>query len=111
MVLSEELQKLLALLDINVDQLAQVIRTDRAEVYAWLTTERFPKPGNESRQLDDVIELASELDEAFAGDGAAAWLHSPSGYFKGECPVNVLLRGDINSVKAALMALEYGAYI
>lgn len=109
--LSEELDKLLVLLGISVDQLAEILGAERSTVYAWLSADDFPQPGQERQRLESVFALSTALNEAFEGDGAASWLHSASGYFKGARPLDVLLQGDITSVSAALLALEYGAYI
>lgn len=109
--LSEELDRLLGILGISVDQLAEILGADRSIVYAWISSDDFPKPGGESQRLESVFALSTALNEAFERDGAASWLHSASGYFQGARPLDVLLQGDIASVSAALMALEYGAYI
>jgi transcriptional regulator with XRE-family HTH domain len=109
--LSEQLARLKSSLGISYDELAQALGTDRKTVYRWLAEETFPGAQNRAR-LDSLEALVTRLDDAFkTREGAAAWLHAPSGYFGGLRPIDALLRGRIDTVEAALEALDSGIFV
>jgi transcriptional regulator with XRE-family HTH domain len=110
-LLSEQLEHLKTRLGISYDELAQVLGTDRKTVYRWLADETFPQTHNRAR-LDALEALVDRLDETFkTREGASTWLHAPSGYFGGLCPIDALLRGRVDAVDAALEALDSGVFV
>ena len=110
-MLGEQLVRLTSNLDISYDELAQILGTDRKTVSRWRAEERFPQPHNRAR-LDELEALVHRLDASFkTREGAVTWLRSPSGYFGGLCPIDALLRGRIDSVDAALEALDSGIFV
>jgi putative toxin-antitoxin system antitoxin component (TIGR02293 family) len=111
MMLSEQLQHLMTILDISHADLARVLGISDRTVLRWLTDEMYPQ--HESRRkLDQLVALVQRLADSFTTpQGAATWLHAPSGYFGGLRPIDALLLGRIDTVDAALEALDAGVFV
>jgi hypothetical protein len=110
-MLSELLEHLMSTLDISHSELAQAVGSSDRTVLRWLADETYPQ--HESRdKLDDLKALVQRLDTSFTTpDGAAVWLHAPSGYFGGLRPVDALVRGRVDAVHSALDALDAGIFV
>ncbi len=110
-VLSEQLKRFMRTFGISHTELARAVGASDRTMMRWLADDMYPQ--RESRdKIDELEGLVRRLHETFTTpEGAAAWLHSRSGYFGGLCPVDALLQGRIDAVDAALEALDAGVFV
>lgn len=109
--LSEQLEYLMARLDLPPNELAHAVGASDRTFLRWLADETYPQHDARDK-LDQLAGLSRRLDESFTTvEGGAAWLHAPSGYFGGLAPVDALVRGRIDLVNAALDALDAGVFV
>lgn len=111
MALGEVLAHLMTTLGISHAELAQAVGASDRTVVRWLADETYPQH-DARHKLDELAVLVRRLDESFKPpDGAATWLHAPSGYFGGLRPLDALVRGRIDALEAALDALDEGIFV
>lgn len=109
--LSAAIKDLLQSLGIDAHTLALALCVNDRTVKRWLTGNEYPQKDARKR-LDDLTRLKEHLYETFNNAHAVQlWLRTDSRYLGGLKPVEALHGGRIDRVNAALIALDYGAFV
>ena len=89
-------------------ELAQALSVDRRTLERWASGETFPRHAARDR-LVALAALYTRLAELFETDAdARTWLHRPLPYLGQMAPIDAVKVGRIESVDAALEAIEDG---
>jgi len=63
-------------------------------------------------KLELLATIADLIDEVFTTrKGGFAWLNRPKKYLKGQCPIDVLRRGDLIPIFQELVNLSLGVFL
>jgi len=63
-------------------------------------------------KLELLATIADLIDEVFPKrKGGFAWLNRPKKYLKGQCPIDVLRRGDLIPIFRELVNLSLGVFL
>ncbi len=91
--------------------LASALGASARTVERWRTGQTYPQ--HEARErLADLLALEGRLGETFVDPEARrAWLRSGSSYLGGLTPLEALLAGRADRVRAALEALDSGVFV
>jgi hypothetical protein len=101
----------------SLARVERVLGLSQAELAALLgvVAPRLPEPAALSaearRRLARLDGLAAWIEQTFAPDSIAPWLHASSRDLDGRTPLEMLRAGRIDAVEAALEALDSGVYV
>lgn len=102
---------LMASLDISKDILAAALNTQARSIDRWHRGENIPQT-EQRKRLDALVRLKNHLYRTFDDEPSAhLWMQTNSRYLGGLKPIEVMRAGRIDRIEAALMALDYGAFI
>jgi putative toxin-antitoxin system antitoxin component (TIGR02293 family) len=89
-------------------ELAQAVGVDRCTLERWASGDTFPRHATRDRLLA-LVALHERLDGLFetAAD-ARAWLHRPLPFLGQMAPIDAVKVGRIESVDAAIEAIDEG---
>ncbi len=98
-------------LGLSRGELASALGASARTVERWRTGQTYPQ--HEARErLADLLALEGRLGETFVDPEARrAWLRSGSSYLGGLTPLEALLAGRADRVRAALEALDSGVFV
>jgi uncharacterized protein (DUF2384 family) len=110
--LSAQICELEKALGISRDTLALALSVNPRTVDRWCAEDgTFPQK-EQRRRLDELDELRTHLYQTFSSaETAQLWMHTDSPYLGGMKPADALRAGRIDRVEAALVALDYGAFV
>lgn len=92
-------------------ELAGALGTSARTVERWRTGQTYPQ--HEARErLAELLAVEAHLGETFGNPEASrSWLRSGSPYLGGLTPLEALLAGRADRVRAALEALDSGVFV
>lgn len=89
-------------------ELAQSLGVDRRTLERWASGDTFPRHGARDRLLA-LVALHTRLTELFeAAEDVRTWLHRPLPFLGRMAPIDAVKVGRIESVDAALEAIDEG---
>ncbi len=110
-LLREAISQLQDDLDVETQDIAGALDTTPRTVERWLREGIVPQR-NARQRLDELFDLRDDLYRSLEhGRLVRQWLHSDSRYLGLVKPVEVLRAGRIDRVKAALLAMDEGAFV
>ncbi len=110
-VFSAVVRGLLESLSIDRSTLALAIDVNDRTVDRWLADEGYPQKEARKR-LEALEDLKDNLYRTFKSEeGVHLWMYTDSRYLGGLTPIDALRAGRIDRVTAALIALDYGAFV
>lgn len=102
---------LMASLGISKHILAAALNTQARSIDRWRRGENIPQT-EQRKRLDELVWLKNHLYRTFADEPSVhLWMQTSSRYLGGLKPVEVMRAGRIDRIEAALMALDYGAFV
>lgn len=109
--LDDEIDALRRVLGIKQTDLARILKTTPRTVSRWRSTSSSHVEPRASSLLllHDLFQLRWLL-ECDAGADSKRWIHSPNQVFRGRCPIDLLLEGDIRSVLGLVLVVQEGGF-
>jgi len=108
---SQAIRALLQSLTIDQGTIACALAVNERTVDRWLADDGYPQREARKR-LGDLGAVKDNLYRTFkTEEGVRLWMHTDSRYLGGLKPVDALRAGRIDRVTAALIALDYGAFV
>jgi len=108
---SQAIRALLQALTIDQSTLALALGVNERTVDRWLADDGYPQR-EARRRLGDLGTVKDNLYRTFkTEEGVRLWMHLDNRYLGGLKPVDALRAGRIDRVTAALIALDYGAFV
>ncbi len=96
---------------ISTDVLARILGTTVRTIERWRAGESTPQYESRSR-LEQLTNVRNHLFETFATrEAARTWLHTKNRYLGGRTPMEVAQEDGVQSVEAALEALDSGVFV
>lgn len=110
-LLREAISQLQDDLDLETQDIAGALDTTPRSVERWLRDGTVPQR-NARERLDALCDLRDDLYRSLEhGQLVRQWLHRDSRYLGLVQPVEALRAGRIDRVKAALAAMDEGAFV
>ena len=106
--LAPAIRRLEADLGLSSRDLAHALGIERRTLGRWISGDAYPRAGAR-QQLVRLVALHTRLTETFETRQAAhAWLHRPMPYLGNTAPADAVKIGRLDSVEAALEAIDSG---
>lgn len=93
---------------LSTQEVADVVAVQPRQVQHWASGNHRPQGAARDRllELDYIIEL---LGEVYDDEGVEIWLHGKNRSLDGVRPIDLLIKGEFESVLAAVERLTSGA--
>lgn len=99
-------------LGISKDILAKALEVSPRTVDRWCADDGSYPQREPRKRLDALLHVKEHLQKTFSNSEAIRlWMRTDNRYLAGMTPVEVLRAGRIDRVEAALIALDYGAFV
>ncbi len=109
--MSVQIRELLQSLGVDETTFALAVGVNARTVKRWLTDNDVPQKDARKR-LDELERVNEHLYQTFTNATAAQlWVQTDNRYLGGLTPRDALRGGRIDRVEAALVALDYGAFV
>jgi len=107
---AEKLDEIEQNVSMNAREIAQVLKTRPETVSRWRGGTSEPQP-NTRDMLLQLWWLTTQLAELYAPAHAHLWLFAPHKQLNGERPVDLIGRGDTETVLKIISQLRDGAHV
>jgi transcriptional regulator with XRE-family HTH domain len=108
--LSEKLDEIQNNASINAREVAQLLKTRPETVSRWRGGASEPQPTTRDMLLQ-LWWLTTQLAELYVPSDAHMWLFAPHKQLNGERPVDLIQRGQIETVLKIISQLRDGAHV
>jgi uncharacterized protein (DUF2384 family) len=97
-------------LGLNFSEVASALGVDPRTVYRYKSHENAPTPDVRDK-LGKLREISQLLDEVFADQDAwMSWLYTEVPALRGQIPIDVIRKGELDEVISILAGLYSGAF-
>ena len=90
-------------------EMAELLGTTAQTVHRWRKAQADPQ-STHLRRILDLAFVAEELSELYEPDEARVWLYSRNRLLGGQRPVELISKGDVDTVLQVIAVLKDGAY-
>jgi uncharacterized protein (DUF2384 family) len=98
-------------LGLNNAQVASAIGVNERTLYRYKSAENAPSPAVVD-QLSKLREITQLLSEIFTDKNAQfEWLYSAAPVFRGQRPIDMIKKGDLDKVISILSGVQSGTFI
>jgi len=105
---SPSLSQIVRLLGVSQEVLSRILNVSARTVHRWLKG-THPR---QTRELDRLFEIVALLGQTLPNDDAIrSYLYHANPTFQGEKPIDLLIRGEFDRVRADLEAVQEGVYV
>jgi CheY-like chemotaxis protein len=102
------LSQIVRLLGVSQEVLSRILNVSARTAHRWLKGTRPRR----TRELDRLLEIVALLEQTLPNDDAIrTYLYHANPILQGEKPIDLLIRGEFDSVAADLQAVQEGVYI
>lgn len=95
--------------ELDANDVARIVRTNRRTVARWIRSETEPRWENRERLLE-LLAVMEKLHQVLKPKASYDWLFSPNPDLKYEKPVDLLKRGDFRTVLGVIDAMGEGVF-
>lgn len=105
---SPNLSQIVRLLGVSQEVLSRILNVSGRTAHRWLKGTRPRR----TRELGRLFEIVALLEQTLPNDAAIrSYLYHANPTFRGEKPIEVLIRGEFDRVAADLQAIQEGVYV
>jgi transcriptional regulator with XRE-family HTH domain len=102
------LSHIVRMLGVSQEVLSRILNVSARTAHRWLKGTRPRR----TRELDRLLEIVALLERTFPNDEAIrSYLYHDNPTFRGEKPIDLLIRGDFDRVLGDLQAVQEGVYV
>jgi hypothetical protein len=93
---------------LTASEIADIAGVDERQVYNWASGASRPR-GEKRNRLLEIHYIVQQLREVYSPEGTEIWLHGRNRALHGEKPIELLKKGDFETVLRSVEQLTTGA--